>query len=105
MASHGIGSATINAARATTPNTCLILGRDRKTTRANTSNARYPCSIGYARVSMARVDEHLGQFRNAEDVLSGQFARLRLAGSSRPIRAGRSSVDAAADPSRVIRVC
>jgi hypothetical protein len=29
--------------------------------------------------------------RNAEEVLSGQFARLRLARSSRPIRARRSS--------------
>ena len=60
------------------------------------STTRYPRSIGYARVSMARVDEHLGQFRNAEGVLSRQFARLPLARSSRPIRGGRSSVGRAA---------
>jgi len=41
MASHGIRSATVIAARATTPISCLILGRDRNTTRANTSETRY----------------------------------------------------------------
>jgi len=41
MASHGSRSPIENVARATPPITCLILGRDRNTTRANPSDTRY----------------------------------------------------------------
>jgi len=89
MASHGIRSATVNAARATTPNTCLILGRDRNTTRANTSDTRY-----------ARAASAMPGYRWRRSMRTWDSSGMRRKSSADSLR-DCGSPDRHADPWRV----
>jgi len=89
MASHGIRSATKNAARATTPNTRLILGRDWKTTRTNTSDTRYARAASAMPAYRWRGSTSTwDSFGTPRKSLADSLRRLRLARSSRPTVTG-----------------